>query len=88
MAAVATSVGVLLGFLFGIPRTLQQELPPSSSPPAPAASPQSPERVFTGANWSYQQTVNTNLEQISDWLTKILVGVGFTQLHQLPSQLW
>lgn len=28
--------------------------------------------------------VNTNLEQISDWLTKILVGVGLVQLGQVP----
>jgi hypothetical protein len=26
---------------------------------------------------------NTNLEQISDWLTKILVGVGLVQVHQV-----
>jgi tetratricopeptide (TPR) repeat protein len=31
--------------------------------------------------------VNTNLEQISDWLTKILVGVGLTQLTELPTLL-
>src|ERR1700730_13401118 len=31
--------------------------------------------------------INTNLEQISDWLTKILVGVGLTQLHKLPTAL-
>jgi hypothetical protein len=31
--------------------------------------------------------VNTNLEQISDWLTKILVGVGLTQLQQIPRAL-
>lgn len=30
---------------------------------------------------------NTNLEQISDWLTKILVGVTLTQLQQIPSQV-
>lgn len=30
---------------------------------------------------------NTNLEQISDWLTKILVGVGLTQILQIPTQL-
>jgi hypothetical protein len=30
---------------------------------------------------------NTNLEQISDWLTKILVGVGLTQLQSLPTKL-
>lgn len=29
----------------------------------------------------------TNLEQISDWLTKILVGAGLTQLHDVPAVL-
>ena len=28
---------------------------------------------------------NTNLTQISDWLTKILIGAGLVQLHQIPS---
>src|SRR5690606_13665994 len=28
---------------------------------------------------------NTNLEQISDWLTKILVGVGLTQINAIKS---
>jgi predicted PurR-regulated permease PerM len=32
----------------------------------------------------YRLMVNTNLEQISDWLTKILVGLGLTQLEKLP----
>lgn len=31
---------------------------------------------------------NTNLEQISDWLTKIMVGVGLTQLSKIPGRLW
>ncbi len=30
---------------------------------------------------------NTNLEQISDWLTKILVGIGLIQLGRAPDQL-
>ena len=30
---------------------------------------------------------NTNLEQISDWLTKILVGAGLTQLNKIPRKL-
>ncbi len=30
---------------------------------------------------------NTNLEQISDWLTKILVGVGLTQISEIPTFL-
>jgi hypothetical protein len=31
--------------------------------------------------------VNTNLEQISDWLTKILVGLGLANLSRIPGQL-
>jgi hypothetical protein len=30
---------------------------------------------------------NTSLEQVSDWLTKLLIGVGLTQLAQLPEGL-
>ena len=41
------------------------------------------ESVFYGQPW----TTNTNLEQISDWLTKILVGVGLTQLNNLQPSL-
>src|SRR5262245_8259356 len=48
LAGAAALVGALLGFLFGIPRTLQ-------------ADPSHPEEG--------RSTVNTNLEQISDWLT-------------------
>jgi hypothetical protein len=31
---------------------------------------------------------NTNLEQISDWLTKILVGVGLAQIGKISDSLW
>jgi len=30
---------------------------------------------------------NTNLEQVSDWVTKILIGVGLTQILQIPGQV-
>src|SRR5687767_11994550 len=30
---------------------------------------------------------NTNLEEISDWLTKILVGIGLIQLGQLSDRV-
>jgi hypothetical protein len=69
----AWSVGGLVGFLFGIPRTLSL-----------------PSGDLTGDALSRDQLqyrVNTNLEQISDWLTKILVGVGLAELHQLPGAL-
>lgn len=31
--------------------------------------------------------MNTNLEQISDWLTKIIVGISLVQIGKLPSAL-
>lgn len=40
-----------------------------------------------GAAGGYDQRVNTNLEQISDWLTKIIVGLGLVQLQQIPGFL-
>lgn len=43
-------------------------------------------RALGSAGSSTQQggyTANTNLEQVSDWLTKILLGVGLTQLGSL-----
>src|SRR6266545_5745851 len=60
------SIGAAIGFLFGIPRTLQSE---------------DSERGAT------VYRANTNLEQISDWLTKIMVGVGLTQVSRLPSRM-
>lgn len=68
-------VGGLLGFLFGIPRTLQEERPPDVLQDAANA----------GRGPEYR--VNTNLEQISDWLTKILVGAGLVQLGDLTNAL-
>lgn len=63
VAAAATGCGALVGFLFGIPRILDDRSRPDIG--APTVSP------------------NTNLEQISDWLTKILVGVGLVQFNTI-----
>ena len=66
VGAAALILGGLVGFLFGIPRTV------AGSTPADGAT-------------SYQG--NTNLEQISDWLTKIIVGVGLVQIARGPNAL-
>jgi hypothetical protein len=66
VAGASLASGGVIGFLFGIPRTLQDERPTQ------------------GGGTVYR--ANTNLEQISDWLTKILVGVGLTQIGRLPDQ--
>jgi hypothetical protein len=61
--AAALAVGVVVGFLFGIPRRLQRE------------------ELDPGVGSAL--LVNTNLEQISDWLTKIIVGVGLVEIGRL-----
>lgn len=66
IALAATICGGFMGFLFGIPRSLQRS---STEVGNGNVSPR--EKPYTN---------NTNLEQISDWLTKIIVGVSLTQL--------
>jgi len=95
--------GSLTGFLFGIPRSLQsrgaqgpspQNDPASSQPPGSAASPTVTEsRGEISASTKEQSrpvapyTSNTNLEEISDWLTKIIVGLGLINLKSIPGYL-
>jgi hypothetical protein len=80
LAGASAFVGGVLGFLFGIPRTLQQEgVAPAPEANANADSGSGARRIDYRAN--------TNLEQISDWLTKILVGVGLTQLPEIRKDL-
>jgi hypothetical protein len=76
LAGACTGVGWLFGLLFGVPRSLAQAQQPA---PASAAAADSSPRPTS--------RVNTNLEDISDWLTKTLVGVGLTQLTMLPKFL-
>ena len=64
------ALGAFVGFLFGIPRRLQEQ----ARQPADEAD----DLPYAG---------NSSLEQISDWLTKIIVGVGLTQLINAPSAL-
>lgn len=56
-----------VGFLFGIPRALAAQQESAAG---------------TGHSRA-RYAANTNLEQISDWLTKLLVGAGLTQLGSL-----
>lgn len=80
--AAPFAFGALIGFLFGIPRTLQVESP---AHPTPSAT---PGQTLTNGDSATSYRVNTNLEQISDWLTKILVGVGLTQFKEIPPRIW
>lgn len=79
------SAAAALGFLFGIPKVLQGSQPPK---PAPTGGTDGTTTAASTANTTslpaYQQRVNTNLEEISDWLTKIIVGVTLVQLKSIP----
>jgi hypothetical protein len=81
VAAAASLGGGLLGFLFGIPRTAQPTVAVSTS--LALATPGS-----AGSVGAQQYQPNTNLEQISDWLTKILVGVGLIQVRAIVEKLY
>jgi hypothetical protein len=80
--ALATmAFGVLLGFLFGIPKVLQKN-------GAPDAAPAKIEAKDSGTPKSgYQLLVNTNLDDVSDWLTKIVLGVSLVELQRIPGLL-
>jgi hypothetical protein len=82
MAGASLLLGGLVGLLFGIPRSLQQE---HAEPAKKNAKSEEEEREDTRSRALYG--ANTNLEQISDWLTKILVGVGLTQIGKIGEVL-
>ena len=73
--------GALIGFLFGIPRSLASG--GSSSDSTAATSPGADGPTTS----SRMLAVNTNLEQISDWLTKIIVGLGLVNLAKVPDKV-
>jgi len=77
LAGGCVMLGGLLGFLFGIPKALQLRERPDAS--------QLEGKEDKGSRPAYR--ANTNLEEVSDWLTKILVGVGLTQLNAIPTKV-
>lgn len=76
----ALTVGGVLGFIFGIPRFLRQ-----AEAGAMASSIEKGQgEAATVADRSYRSYVgNTNLEEVSDWLTKIIIGVGLVEAGKL-----
>lgn len=84
--------GTFIGFLFGIPKILQggQQAAQAGTNTAnnAAANPGAAAgNTNTTTGITYQQQVNTNLTEISDWLTKIIVGLGLVNLTKIPPYL-
>jgi hypothetical protein len=91
IALAALAVGCVVGFLFGLPRTLTssevREARARQRAEGDAQSGDSPAEQSAASAASAKSEVNTNLEKISDWLTTIIVGVGLTQLEEIPGAL-
>ncbi|KAB1070160.1 hypothetical protein [Methylobacterium planeticum] len=78
VALASALLGGLAGFLFGIPRLLARDAPagnPSDPQPSGEAVANRAGRA-DGARLTKPLQANSNLEEISDWITKILVGLG------------
>jgi hypothetical protein len=75
------ALGSLVGFLFGIPRRLRKSDTGSkrngTNKDSTTAEHRKPRNTL----------VKTNLEEVSDWLTKIILGAGLTQLIGLPTKM-
>jgi hypothetical protein len=61
--------GGLAGFIFGVPKIIN-------------ADPQNQTVQEIGVKRIIQE--NTNLTQISDWLTKVIIGVGLVEMKEIP----
>lgn len=86
-ALACLAVGGIVGFLFGIPRVLQKtDSTGTVQQPGTTGEPSAGSIAAAGA-LPYRLQVNTNLEQISDWLTKIIVGIGLIELRRLPEAM-
>lgn len=81
--AIATFLsGLLLGFIFGVPRTTEtQNIEPGKIPEKPNEIPM----YIENKNRLYRD--NSNLERISDWLTTGIIAIALTNLKQLPEAL-
>jgi hypothetical protein len=76
LAAMAMGCG--LGFLFAIPKVIQGAAAAYSGGGASGTA------EYWVSQSAYHQAVNTNLTEISDWLTKIVVGLGLVELKSVP----
>lgn len=87
----SVAAGASIGFLFGIPRvtllnslakdvatTTRSSIAEHAKNPQAATPPPTNKGIFDAA-----LRPNTNLEEVSDWLTKIIVGLGLVHLKDI-----
>ena len=69
--AASVAVGAVAGFLFGVPKSVAVKSQEDDG----------------GKKVIQRYQPNSNLEQVSDWLTKIIIGVGLIEIRQLAAVL-
>jgi tetratricopeptide (TPR) repeat protein len=83
VVTASTIAGGFIGFLFGLPKQVQpsgagsQDEPPATRPTADKSG------LRRGAFFRG----NSNLEEVSDWVTKIIVGLGLVEAKSLYDAL-
>ena len=77
------AVGGTVGFLFGIPRATAQPATPSAARTQDAGKAES--KLRSSDRDTEGGRPNTNLEEVSDWLTKILVGLTLVNLSTIEN---
>ena len=82
-AGAAWLAGALIGFVFGVPHTRRGDNQSGKRTAKTGESPIVGSQARDAGGFDH----STSLEEISDWLTKIIVGVGLTQLNQIPIKL-
>jgi hypothetical protein len=84
-SAAASFVGGLIGFLFGIPRTDLVIRAHRTNTKGLERSADAAETGITAdaGNQVSRMRVNTNLEDVSDGLTKALLGIGLSQISNV-----
>ena len=80
LATAALVVGGFLGFLFGIPRA-------STGAVVTVAGDGGVSKETSGNTAGSGYEPSTNLEQVADWLTKILIGVGLVEFGDIADTL-
>lgn len=74
LSGASLFLGLLVGFLFAIPKSSKN----NQGDNFVGQEPKKNEASYI---------LNSNLEDISDWLTKMLVGVGLIQLKEIPGYI-
>src|SRR5256885_2192725 len=78
------AVGATVGFLFGIPRAgSQSQKPVAGKDTAKTVA----KTASTGRDVESIGRPNTNLEEVSDWLTKIIVGLTLVNLSTIEARV-